>query len=142
MAVLFLFTALLPQQILISLLPSNSDDPVHNIDMWLVKDRRLIKGGVSFGRERPYKKYCQTYGMPRAACCSYEVLVCLAFDSSTMDKWQGTYPKHGLKTPAALRWILREGIAANLVIFLFKCLRQSFISQNVGIQNFTDGPGF
>ena len=80
--------------------------------------------------------------MPREACCSYDVLVCLAFDGNTMRTWKGSHGSHGLQTLAALRWVLREGIASNLVIFLFECLFQSFISQGVRIQNFTEGPGY
>jgi len=82
---------------------------------------------------RQLKKYCQAYGMPRAACCSYDALICFNFEGN-MSIWQGN---PGPKTPARFRWVKREDIAGSLVVFLFECLRQSFIVQSIKVANFS-----
>jgi hypothetical protein len=85
-------------------------------------------GGAKICRQ--LKKYCQMYSMPRAACYSYDTLVCLVFDGD-MNTWAGSGGLPGPKTKASMRWVERAEIAANLVVFLFECLRLSLIQKGV-----------
>jgi len=64
-------------------------------------DEQKVKGsGAKICRQ--LKKYCQAYGMPRAACCSYDTLVCLSFDGNTMHTWQGSMVYRDRKLPLPL----------------------------------------